>query len=283
MKDQPNKLDQLIKNSFEDFELEPEASSWVQIEEKLDKNANNKKVVYFYKYAAAASILLLLVAGFYFVNNQKSKSELAKSETKIEKNRTEKTKNDLNFIDKKDSIELLKNDLDRLKVRSNSEIKSNTGLNTIATKNSKNIKSTKSHLRNNSDKTNPNLYEPKLIDKDKIQIANKNDSQKINEVIVVKNEKQKELITPKSDRTNEEFITDSSDNVIAKTTPTEPNNSLLGKKTSILNLADAANYVAGRIDKREEKFFSINKNAGQNEGYSYQLDLGLFKIKKSRN
>lgn len=283
MKDQPNKLDQLIKNSFEDFELEPEASSWVQIEEKLDKNANNKKVVYFYKYAAAASILLLLVAGFYFVSNQKSKSELAKSETKIEKNRTEKTKNNLNFIDKKDSIELLKNDFDRLKVRMNSEIKSNTDLNILANNNSKSEKNTKSNFRNNSNKIKLNPNEQKLTIEDEVQIANNINLQFTDEVLVVENEKQLELETPKLSKINKELIVSISESVISKTTPTELNNSLLGNKTSILNLADAANYVAGRIDKREEKFFSINKNAGQNEGYSYQLDLGLFKIKKSRN
>ena len=86
MKDQPNKVDELFKNSFQDFEIEPANNSWSAIQEKITINRRAKRSVYLLRYAAAASILLMLFAGYYFIGNQKLKTELASKKESIAKN-----------------------------------------------------------------------------------------------------------------------------------------------------------------------------------------------------
>ncbi len=281
MKDQPNKVDELFKNSFQDFEIEPMNNSWVAIEEKITTNRRAKRTVYLFRYAAAASILLMLFAGYYFIGNQKLKTELAAKKESIDKNKKGTILSNDSIANGKEVKKVELNDL-------NNDIEKSLKNNSTIADNKLARNKGKSDKKENNVKE-INVNDVPLVAEKYIPILDR----EVPEIIIN---------VDKSNQENVQIVQNRIDTVPDKNelNPTElPKNAAIAKqntksksylnsdnegtKTSILNFADAANYVAGKIDKREEKFFSINKNAGQNEGYSYQLDLGLFKVKKSRN
>ena len=281
MKDQPNKVDELFKNSFQDFEIEPANNSWSAIQEKITINRRAKRSVYLLRYAAAASILLMLFAGYYFIGNQKLKTELASKKESIAKNNkgiiiSNDSKANGKEV-KKVELNDLNNDIEK-SLKNNSTINDNKLARNKGKSDKKDINVKKVNV--NDVPLIAEKYVP-MLDKEVPEIITNIDKSNQENVQIVQN--RMDTVFDKNELTPTELLKNiaiAKQNIKSKSYLNSDNE---GTKTSILNFVDAANYVAGKIDKREEKFFSINKNAGQNEGYSYQLDLGLFKVKKSRN
>ncbi|MFN5704946.1 MAG: hypothetical protein ACK45U_03745 [bacterium] len=66
--DKKNEFDDLMKNAFDGFEMEPNESVWVNIEKDLDKKKKSTVVLWVTRMSIAASLLLLLGVGLYQIN-----------------------------------------------------------------------------------------------------------------------------------------------------------------------------------------------------------------------
>lgn len=66
--DKKNEFDDLMKNAFDGFEMEPNESVWANIEKDLDKKKKSTVVLWVTRMSIAASLLLLLGVGLYQIN-----------------------------------------------------------------------------------------------------------------------------------------------------------------------------------------------------------------------
>jgi hypothetical protein len=66
--DKKNDFDDLMKNAFDGFEMEPNESVWGNIEKDLDKKKKSTVVLWVTRMSIAASLLLLLGVGLYQIN-----------------------------------------------------------------------------------------------------------------------------------------------------------------------------------------------------------------------
>lgn len=103
--DNKNEFDDLMKNAFDGFEIEPTEKVWRNIESELDKKKKSVLVLWSTRISIAASLLILLGVGLYQMsyNNDATKStELASTNMKaVEKNDSNTT---INKVEKKSEL-----------------------------------------------------------------------------------------------------------------------------------------------------------------------------------
>lgn len=101
----PIKLEDHIREQFEEREITPSAVAWGKLETKLDKNQEKKRPLFMW-YAIAASIvgILFISAQFFSSDNTKENQELVQTETeqilKEEKSTSEILKNETQLANK---------------------------------------------------------------------------------------------------------------------------------------------------------------------------------------
>ena len=75
-----NELDNMFKNAFDGFEMEPSARVWDGIEQELDKKKKGVVINWTARLSIAASILIILSVGVYqfnFFGNENATSNSA--------------------------------------------------------------------------------------------------------------------------------------------------------------------------------------------------------------
>jgi hypothetical protein len=73
--DKKNEFDDLMKNAFDGFEMEPSEKVWMNIEKDLDKKKKSTVVLWVSRMSIAASVLLILGLGLYQINYNNDATE----------------------------------------------------------------------------------------------------------------------------------------------------------------------------------------------------------------
>ncbi len=251
--DNKNEFDDLMKNAFDGFEIEPTDRVWRNIESELDKKKKSVLVLWSTRISIAASLIILLGVGLYqmsYNNDATNTSDLASTNMKaVEKKDSNTT---LNKVEKKS--ELMQPISKENRLADVVEIKSKT--NRSSKINKKSLSSEpklKRDVISNSEKEAVELLK-KFEEK-----AQSNNNQPV--------------LEPEQKRP-----------VIVKPVPS-PAIANAGSKKEI-GVIDMINMVASKVSGNEEaKLVAINETNNKNGDTRkrVQVDLGIIKFKRIKN
>lgn len=250
--DKRNEFDDLMKNAFDGFEMEPSEKVWMGIEKDLDKNKKSTVVLWISRMSIAASLLLLLGVGLYQINyngDATNQQNLASTNTKAvdttenstAEKKVEKISAPMQPIEKSERLA----EVVEIKTRSNRSSKVEKKTLNIASKN-KSIDRTQE-------------------EKDALELLKKFEEKEQSNNTIPSSE-----IEPKKQ-------------VIAKPVPM-PSIASSSTKTQI-DVIDMLNIVASKVTGDDKKLVAINESK-TNEGSArkkVQVDLGIVKFRRIKN
>lgn len=247
-----NDFDELMKNAFDDFEMEPKESVWMNIEKELDKKKKSTVVLWVSRMSIAASVLLLLGVGLYQINYNEDATDnqkLASTTLKVDS------------IDEKKSIEKKVEKISESK-QPNEKSQRLAEVVEIKTKSNRSSKVEKKSLNvvSKNKKTERTQEE-----KDAIELLKKYEEkvQSNNTLPIVEPEQKKP--------------------VIAKPVPS-PSVASNGSKNQI-DVIDMLNIVASKVTGEESKLVAVNetKSTTGASRKKVQVDLGIVKFRRIKN
>lgn len=250
--DKRNEFDDLMKNAFDGFEMEPSEKVWMGIEKDLDKNKKSTVVLWVSRMSIAASLLLLLGVGLYQINyngdatnDQNLASTNMKAADTTENSTTEKKVEKISEpmqpIEKSERLAEVV------------EIKTKSSRSSKVEKKTLNVTSRNKKIERTQE------------EKDALELLKKFEEKEQGNNTVPSNE-----IEPKK-------------SVIAKPVPM-PSIASSGTKNQI-DVIDVLNLVASKVTGEEKQLVAINESK-TSEGSArkkVQVDLGIVKFRRIKN
>lgn len=244
-----NDLDNMFKDAFEGFEMEPSSKVWNGIEQELDKKKKGVVIQIIRKYSIAASIVLVLGIGVYQYNNITNDKVINNSSTLAKANENNALRSVDTSTDKKIKKipSLVQPNTEERRLVDVVEIKSRS------IRSSKNIK--KPVLRSQNEKEAIELLK-KMEEK-----AENNTT----EPIVEPENKRPVLIKP-----------------IPVPSPSVALNN--GSKTEV-GVLEMLNFVAQKVTGSDAELVAVNesKKTDGSVRKSYDVNLGIVKFSRVRN
>lgn len=250
--DKKNEFDDLMKNAFDGFEMEPNESVWANIEKDLDKKKKSTVVLWVTRMSIAASLLLLLGVGLYQINYNVDATEtqnLASTTLKADsieeeiskEKKVEKISEPMQPVEKSQRLA----EVVEIKTRSNRSSKVEKKSLNVASKNKK--------------------IERTQEEKDAIELLKKFEEK------------------AQSNNTSPVAEPEQKRPVIVKPVPS-PSVASNGTKNQI-DVIDMLNIVASKVSGDESKLVAINetKSVSGNSRKKVQVDLGIIKFRRVKN
>ncbi len=255
---QDKDFDKLFKDRFADFDEQPSAQSWLNIEKQLHRKPKNKLP---FLWMAAASVLVVLGIGFLLyrqpteVIQLKKKTELAKINNPVKKTEIVAVDNSLPTIDKERFTSS-----DSTPIESSNKTEKNLVTDaTIASGHSvldvKKIENMQTRFNTQSASAKRKVTESnRKINNEKLQKENASES------------------------LEEQITLAQTDNIKQDKTADGTTDELPRKK--IKSVGDLVNMVIAKVDNRKEKLFKLSKTE-ESDNEITEINLGLFKYKKA--
>ncbi len=250
--DKKNEFDDLMKNTFDGFEMEPSEKVWMNIEKDLDKKKKSTVVLWVSRMSIAASVMLMLGVGLYQINYNNDATE---------------TQNLASTTKKADSTEEIKST--EKKVEKISEpmqpIEKSQRLAEVVEIKTKSNRSSKVEKKSLKVVSKNNNIERTQEEKEAIELLKKfEEKAQSNNTLPVTEPEQKRP-------------------VIVKPVPS-PSIANNGSKNQI-DVIDMLNIVASKVSGDESKLVAINetKSVSGASRKKVQVDLGIVKFRRIKN
>lgn len=257
--DKNQEFDNMFKDAFEGFEMEPSERVWMGVEKELDKNKKGIVVTWVARLSIAASVLLVMSVGLYqlnfFGNDQVTNTDANfananenKGVAGVDSLTTKKVEKNI------EAVQPISNDGRLVDVV---EIKSRTTRSSKGTKKASNL--------NTKLKTENRTQE----EKEAIELLKSLEDK-------VETHKTIPVVEPETKRP-----------VIVKPVPVPSTNvaSNSGSKTEV-GVVEMLNYVAKKVSGDDEtKLVAVNENKKEDGSVRkrYEVDLGVIKFSRTKN
>lgn len=251
--DKKNEFDELMKNAFDGFEIEPSEKVWMGIEKELDRNKKSTIVLWVTRMSIAASFLLMLGVGLYQINYNEDATN--------QQNLASTTKKAEDSTEKKSTEEKIEKISEPMQPIGKSERLAEVV--EIKTKSSRSSKVEKKML--NASSKNNKKTERTQEEKDALEILKKFEEKE------------------QSNNTTPNIEVEPKKVVIAKPVPM-PSVASNNTKTQI-DVIDMLNLVASKVTGDEKQLVAINESK-TSEGSArkkVQVDLGIVKFRRIKN
>lgn len=257
MKTSDKELDDLFAK-LDNFEVEPSANFWQNIESELDKKPKKKSLIPALR--IAAGIIVILSVGLLLLRKQETiNNQLPKKIAKVELQKPDLIKNKIKNLSDKNSMLLLsaknkvvktasvksRNKLivDKTFIQSKPEIEKNVIQNFSQVKPSSESENTKS---------NPNQTQIALVPDASVSLKPQPETEVLHPIIV-----KPPILT-------------------AATNP------IKSKHKRIRSIGDVVNLVMAKVDKREDKLIQFTDSDDGDESNVTGINLGIINLKKEK-